>query len=95
MAPLPPGGRHTGQGQLPSHLSLEALLLIHPIPLKEKAKQWGRKEGGRERDSGDNSNTHLPSFFLIVAFLTSLHSCCIPMHWAGIEQWPPGVGSRA
>lgn len=52
------------------------------------------KEGGKERDSGDNSNTHLPSFFLVVAFLTPLHTCT-PIHWAGIEQWPPGVGSRA
>lgn len=53
------------------------------------------KEGGKERDSGDSSNTHLPNFFLIVGFLTPLHSCSTPIHCAGIEQWPPGVGSRA
>lgn len=62
---------YIGQGELLSHLSP---FLILPIPRKEKAQGWWRKGQGK----GDNSNTHLPDPFLLVALLTPLCSCCVP-----------------
>lgn len=74
----PPTGRwpDISQGALPSHSSPEPLLLILPIPRKDKAQGWWKKGQGK-------GTTLIHTFqapFLLVALLTPLCSCCVPTH---------------